>query len=165
MVPHPGSLFPHPCSGDEAQSKRGILSLSYPIAHGIVTNWWVLLAGGVAPAAVKELSPLERKRCASDDSWAVLECPLIGAQHRHIIVFKDLHKRKAWRPAHRSTGQQAQRALIYCTCTVLMSNANSSPSSALQTHSQPHVAEGRRWRLSGAIRLTMSCEWTSAHGQ
>eukprot|EP00615_Pteridomonas_danica_P005159 CAMPEP_0114367774 /NCGR_PEP_ID=MMETSP0101-20121206/30325_1 /TAXON_ID=38822 ORGANISM="Pteridomonas danica, Strain PT" /NCGR_SAMPLE_ID=MMETSP0101 /ASSEMBLY_ACC=CAM_ASM_000211 /LENGTH=232 /DNA_ID=CAMNT_0001517597 /DNA_START=41 /DNA_END=739 /DNA_ORIENTATION=- len=25
--------------GDEAQAKRGILKLSYPIAHGIVTNW------------------------------------------------------------------------------------------------------------------------------
>ncbi len=25
--------------GDEAQEKRGVLQLSYPIKHGVVTNW------------------------------------------------------------------------------------------------------------------------------
>ena len=34
-----GVSFPEAYVGDHAQTRRGVVSLDYPIEHGIVTNW------------------------------------------------------------------------------------------------------------------------------
>ena len=46
--------------GDEAQSKRGILTLKYPIEHGIVTNWDDMEKVGVSLHTLAPLIPIQQ---------------------------------------------------------------------------------------------------------
>lgn len=51
--------------GDEAQAKRGILSLSYPIAHGIITNW-------------DEMEAIWRREFKQNKLWLPFACQHVG---------------------------------------------------------------------------------------
>lgn len=65
--------------GDEAQAKRGILSLTYPIEHGIVTDWDGMEKIWCAPSRVAAPSPaptrlLLRVRCMSGTTRFTMSC-------------------------------------------------------------------------------------------
>merc|ERR1712168_1776430 len=93
--------------GDEAQSKRGILSLVYPIEHGIITNWddmekvWhhtfnneLRISPDESPILHSEapLNPKANREKMIQISFEVFNCPAmyVGFALPHAILRLDL---------------------------------------------------------------------------
>merc|ERR1711874_501334 len=97
--------------GDEAQSKRGILTLKYPVEHGIITNWddmekiWhhtfcneLRVAPEEQPVLLTEapLNPKANREKMTQIMFETFNMPpmYVGYAHPHAIVRLDLAGRE-----------------------------------------------------------------------